>query len=982
MVTKRTRSQWLSILGHTFIASAMALSAQSPVLAQQSEVEGPLEEITVTGSRIRRSAEFDFPTPAQTLSSRDLEISGVNELSEALAELPAITPDVTSETSQSSTQGSGQSTISLRNLGSERTLTLIDGRRTVGNTSTGSTISLDTVPDAFIERIEVITGGASAVYGSDAVTGVVNIIMKDDFDGFQFETRIGDSTDGGNEEIGFSVAAGANFDDDRGNIIFSVEWDDERAIRESQRSLASVALEANTNTNDQPDDLEPSFSSNIPGGLFSGNAGDALNPDNDSSYWFFGNGGTGALTPDFSTSQDGFNFLGPETISIPRERILVAGKMHYDLTENVRYFASAQYSSVSTKSERASDTANSGRLAADFPIFLADGVTPHPFVPQEIFDDMLELGRDTAFMRRRWVELGNRFRESDNDTIRLWTGLNGAVGETWEWEGYVGFGEWRRSQSRVGDLVIPNYQAAINVEYVDPADPGLGLQCADEFARDSGCVPLNPFGLGSVSQAQADWIILRDQLRAQNRTTTAGLWATGELYDLPAGALSAAVGYEYRKEQSQTRWDPISTSGGGTVTQQVNQDGEQDVNEVFLEVVAPLLADIPGIESLSIEAAVRSSDYSTVGSVTSYNYGFTWQPIEDVRVRASFAEANRAPNNIELFSNGLGSQSGLDDPCDNVTATSTGVFADTCRQDPIVAQVIADDGVFVNEGLQVQQPTVGNEALSEETADTFTVGLVFTPRFLEGLTLAIDYYDIEIDGAISEIDADDILQICYTSNDFADNASCQIPIRNVTTGQLQQVTETSLNINALRTSGIDLTARYTWEPNFMPGTLDFGLTITRLDELEEEAPIPGSTDTFIQDRAGLLGSPEYRTRFSANWYHNRWSIGYRLSYVGEMLNDDPENTRLNACRENNNCGDKIALFLDGEATHNLRLGYELPQGLFGSAESRVYAGINNIGNNQGPVLYGLTGDNDVGENSHALYDITGRYIYAGASVRF
>ena len=620
-------------------------------------------------------------------------------------------------------------------------------------------------------------------------------------------------------------------------------------------------------------------------------------------------------------------------------------------------------------------------MSADFPIYLADGVTPHPFVPQEIFDDMIEVGRDAVFFRRRWQENGTRFRESDNDTLRLWTGLKGDFGDSWNWEGYFGYGEWRRAQSRVGDLVIPNYQAAINVEYVDPLDPTQGLQCADSFAREAGCVPLNPFGLGSVTPEQVSWIILRDQLRAMNRTTTGGLWASGEVFNMPAGPLSAAVGFEYRKEQSQTRWDPISTSGGGTVTQQVNQDGEQDVNEYFLEVVVPLLSGVPGFQDLSVEAAVRSSDYSTIGSVTSYKYGLTWQPIDDVRFRASFAQANRAPNNIELFSNGLGSQGGLDDPCDTVTAASTGAFDETCRQDPLVAQIIASDGIFLNEGLQVQQPTVGNEQLKEETADTFTVGLVFTPTFIEGLSVAIDYYDIDIEDAIAEIDAEDILQICYTSNDFANNASCRVPIRNAVTGQLDEVTETSLNINALRTSGIDLTARYSWEPGFIPGTLDFGLTMTKLDELEEEAPIPGSDETFTQDEAGLLGAPEYRTRFSANWYHDRWSIGWRTSYIGEMLNDDPERTRLNACQTNNNCGDKIALFLDAEMTHNLRIGYDLP-GFLGSTDSRVYFGINNIGNNQGPVLYGLNDDNDVGENHHALYDITGRYYYAGASMRF
>lgn len=972
----------LRLLGAAAISGMMML-VPLPVVAQEGAAEEEVEEVVVTGTRIKR--DFDLPVPVQSLSARDLEIAGVNELSEALAELPSITPALTSETSQSSTQSSGQSTISLRNLGSSRTLTLIDGRRTVGNTSTGSTISLDTIPDAFVERIEVITGGTSAVYGSDAVTGVVNIITRDDFEGFQVDTRFGTSDEGGNDEIGFGVTAGANFDDGRGNVIFSVEWDDERAIYERERAKAMIAQEVDINTNDQPDVLEPNRSSNYPGGLFSGNSGDALNPDHDSSYWFFANNGTGALTPDFSTSQDGFNFLGPETISIPRERVLVAGKVRYDLSEYLQFFASAHYSSIYTKSERAPDTANSGRMAADFPVYLNDGVTPHPFIPQEIFDDMIELGRDGIFFRNRWVEHGNRFRESDNDTIRLWTGLNGSFGNSWTWEANFGYGEWRRAQSRVGDVVIPNYQAAIDVEFVDPLDPGQGLQCADGFARAAGCVPFNPFGLGAQTPEQVDWMILRDQLRAMNRTTTAAIWATGDVFELPAGPLSAAFGFDYRKEQSQTRWDPISTSGGGTVTQQVNQDGEQDVSELFLEVIVPILSDTPGFEMLSVEGAVRTSDYSTVGSVTSYKGGLTWQPIEDFRLRASFAEANRAPNNIELFSRGLGSQGAMNDPCDTVTAASTGVFDETCRQDPVVAGIIASDGIFINEGLQVQQPTVGNEALREETAETFTVGFVFTPSFVEGLSVALDYYDIDIEGAVDEIDASDILQICYTSGDFANNPSCQIPIRNTVTGQLELVTETSLNINALRTSGLDLTARYAYEPSFMPGSLDFGLILTKVNEIEEEAPEPGTSDTFTTDTNGLLGFPEYRWRFTADWNYERWSVGWRTSYLGEMLNDDTGRNRSTACAANNNCGDKIALFLDGEFTHNVRASYDYPD-LFGDSDAVFYLGINNIGDNQGPVLFTLNqlvnGAGDVGENHHSLYDITGRFYYAGATVRF
>ena len=967
-------------------AGAAAIS-HGGALAQSSETGGATaseDRVIVTGTRIRRT-EFALPVPAQVLDSAQIDIAGANELSEAIVELPAITPDITTETSQSSTQNSGSSTISLRSLGSERTLTLIDGRRTVGNTSTGSTISLSTIPDAFVERVEVITGGASALYGSDAVTGVVNIILKEDFEGLEFESRFGTSEEGGHSEYSFQLAAGGNFANDRGNVMVSFEYDREFPIRESQRDLALVALELDEN-DDGPDVLEPNLSSNIPGGLFAGNAADVGDPpDRDSSYWFFDNGGTGALTPDFSTDDNGFNFLGPETISIPRERFLFAGKFNYDLTDNIEFFGSAQYSLVSTKSERVADTANSSRLEGDFPIFLADGVTPHPFVPQEIFDDAVALERDDVSFRRRWIENGNRFREADNDTLRMWAGFRGEIAENWSWEASFGYGEFRRAQSRVGDLVIPNYLQAIDVEFVDSSDPGLGLQCADEFARSAGCVPLNVFGLGAVSAEAVEWLILRDQLRARNRTTTAQAWITGDLLELWAGPVAVAAGYDYRREASRTRWDPISTSGGGTVTQQVNQDGLQDVHEGFVEVVVPLLRDAPFAESLAVEGAVRVSDYSTVGTVLSWKAGGSWQPIEDIRFRGVYAVANRAPNNIELFSRGIGSQGGLDDPCDNVTATSTGVFADTCRQDPVVAAIIASDGVFEDESLQVQQPTFGNGDLTEETARTITAGIVITPRFAPGLQVSADYYSITIDDAISEIDASDILELCYSSGNFSGTSSCAIPIRNPGDGQLQEVRQTSLNVNELRTEGVDVTLRYGFEPqetgvpllNAVPGDVQFSGTFTRVFALEEEAPVPGSTDTFIEDDLGLLGDPKFRGRFSVSWANGPFSASWRTLVVGGMLNDDNLRSRLNACVEFNNCDQKIALFLDRELRHNLRVSYEL-EDVFGG-EAQLYAGVNNITNNQGPNLYG-TGN--VGENSHSLYDITGRFFYGGVRLRF
>ncbi|MEP0354344.1 TonB-dependent receptor plug domain-containing protein [Paraglaciecola sp.] len=961
------------------ILVGMSLTAFQLKAAETSNGEevGNTEKIEVTGSRIKRT-EFSLPVPAQSLTIDDLEAIGANELSEAITEIPAVSPGITTETSQSSAQDSGLSTISLRNLGSERTLTLIDGRRTVGNTSTGSTVSLSTIPDAFVERIEVISGGASALYGSDAVTGVVNIITKRNFEGLTFDYRYGTSQEGGNDEKGIEIAAGANFNDNRGNLMFAFEWDEETAIYENQRSKMIDPRTISTSS-DSPDEFSETLSTHILGGLFPGNSGTAADPSSDSQYWFYNNGGTGELTEDFNRSEDGYFALGPETASIPRERFLLASHLTFDLTDDIEFFANAHYSTVYTYSNRTPDTATSTRLFEDFPLYLSDGVTPHPYVPQGIFDDTLELGNDSIAFRRRWAELGNRYRDADNDTLRMWTGLRGYFADTWSWELNYGYGEWRRSQTKAGDLLVANYQQSIDVEYVDATDTSLGLQCANEFARDSGCVALDIFGLGAVTDEAVDWLKLTDKLLAKNETTTVSGWLTGDVVDLWAGPLSMATGFDYREEKSQTRWDNISTSGGSTATQQVDQTGQQEVTEVFIELIMPLVKDTFFADYISVEGAYRVSDYSTVGSINSWKFGGSWVLNDQVTFRSVVAEANRAPNNIELFSVGLGSQGGLNDPCDLVTATSTQSYSDTCRQDPSVASIIASEGIFEDDSNQVQQPTFGNEGLGVETGKTFTAGVVYSPDFIPNLTVALDYYDITIENAISEIEAEDILQLCYSSGDFNSTESCSIPVRDVTTGQLTEVSQTSLNTDELRTKGYDATFSYNLdgEDIGLSGSFKVSGTYNIIKELEEESPVPGTTETFINDELGLLGTPDRTGRFSVSWRDGPIKVSWRTLHIGSMLNDNYARDRLNACHEYSNCSDKINLFIRDVTTHNLRVSYKIEDVLGG--DHNLYFGINNITNDQGPNLFG---DGNVGENHSSLHDLTGRFFYGGFKTTF
>jgi len=979
MILTHSRT-WARALRAVLLSSAAGFAAlplaAAPTAAQENGAgEQQSDRILVTGSRIKRS-EFSLPVPVQTLTIEDLEISGVNEISEALTELPSVFTGTNTENSQSSTQNSGASTISLRRLGSDRTLTLINGRRTVTNSSTGSVVSLSTIPDSFIERIDVITGGASAVYGSDAVAGVVNIIMRDSFDGLRVSGRMGTSEQGGNDERSFEIMSGGVIDGGRGNVMMAYEYDWEGAINSEDRDFSLLIPEVDQNTNDQPDVFEPGLSSNIPGGLFAGNSGTIANPDRDSTFWFFNNG---VLTPDFSTDDNGYSDRVLTTISIPRQRHLFAAKADYEFTPWAEGFFDVQYSHTYTKSQRAPDSANSSRLQLDYPIYLADGVTPNPFVPQEIFDDALEVGRDSVFFRRRWNELSPRFREADNDTLRAWTGLRGTVFEDWDYEAFVGFGEFRRAQSRVGDLVIPNYQAAVTLE-ADPDNPGQ-LRCASELARAGGCAPLNVFGEGSVSEDAAEWLILRDQLRARNRTTTAGAFVTGSPFSLWAGPVDIALGYEYRNDETRTRWDPITLASQGTVTGQSNEEGSIQVHEVFIEAVVPLA------HNLSIEAAVRGADYSTVGTTTSWKFGGTWQPTPDVRFRAVLARAERAPNTIELFANGIGSQGGLADLCDMVTATSTEAFHDACRQDPVLAAIIASDGIFVDPSVQVQNPSVGNSSLTEETADTLTVGAVFTPRFAPGLTFSVDYFDIEIEDAIGEIDAEDVLRFCYgNAGGFGASSACDLITRDAATGQLAEVVEAALNLNSLHAEGYDFGASYAFTPsetqlpllNALPGDISLSLVHSYMMENTEDVPIPpsgggASTESELLDRAGLIGTSQHNSRVRASWKNGPFTVSWRGVRIGEALNDDADHTRLNTCQQFNNCGDKLVLFIEPEWFHNVRISYDTS--LF-TEDTNIYVGINNIANNTGPILY--DGDN----NFDSTYDITGRFFYAGFDVTF
>lgn len=915
------------------VAVGVAASPSSQLSAQDEtakvEKEVVIEEIVVTGSRIKRS-NINAPTPIMSLGAQDIEASGNIELSRIVRELPSVYEGTSTENSQSSTQNSGSATVELRNLGQDRTLVLIDGKRTVSNSSTNNVVSLDTIPTGFIERVEVITGGASAVYGSDAVTGVVNIITKDDYEGVEFSLRAGDSEDGGGEEQVFTLTAGANFNDERSNLLVNFTYDDGGPIFGKDRDWSTVAVDI---------DGDPALSSNIPGGRYLGRD------------WYY-DPNTNELLQDFDSDTAGFNDRFDYMMRIQKKRNLLAVKFRHELTENLRFILHSQYAHVETLSNRAPDTANSSRLSTEIPL-------DNPFIPDPILQQAIAEGESGIDFRRRWTEIGRRLRGGDRDTTRTWLSLEGDINEDWSWSAYYGFHQFRQSQNRRGDLVVPKFRDAVNV-IPDPDNPGEYM-CEDERARIGGCVPINIFGIGSVTPEAINWVVYQDALRAENEETNAGIFVNGSFLDLPAGSVGMAAGLEYRDVSTSTRWDPIANGGLGTVTQQVDQDGEFDVSEAYVEFIVPVF------DGFDFEAAYRAARYDqpTVDDTSSWKAGFSWQIIDDIRLRAMFATAERAPNTIELFSRGIGNQGGLDDPCDGVTATSQGVIDDNCRSVPSVAANIAANGSFTRDVTdQIQAPLSGNELLKEEEAETFTVGLVFTPDFVEGLSVSIDYYDIEIEDAISSFDEQDVLFLCYEDPGFPNNDFCPQINRETDTGELFLIDRGEINVNTLLAKGIDTSVTWEFEPGFIPGSMRFRLDHSYVDTLEEEFNAPGG-GVEIDKQVGEVETPEYRARGSLSWTNGPWFVRWKTRFWGEAT-DGAE------------LADGSVLDVDDHWINDVYASYDTE---FFNANTTFFVGVNNIFDEEPPeLLDGSEFGNTV--NTNTQYDIVGRYWYVGLTSRF
>lgn len=790
------------------VAPAMAQEVPAaPGIAQDAPTAGDQpHDIIVTASRVNRSG-FNAPTPTTVLSSGEIQRRSPNNVSEVLNELPTFRATTSPNSQSLSLTGSGQTYLDLRGLGSQRTLTLIDGRR-VTPSSTAGQVDVNVIPSSLIENIEVVTGGASASWGSDAVAGVVNIILKKKVEGIEATSQYGISERGDDQNYTFSAAAGTGFAGGRGHITIGAEYSKDLGIDYRGRIARSDWLQnrgilsnPNCATNGLPctiyaNDIQAA--NQAPGGLITGpmpavaNAGllgIVFGPNGTTSRLQFGQVfGTGMI----GGGQPGINPSSYQAYRAPVERWSVLARTDFEINEklNLHFDVLDARSTTDFTTSGGRDPGSSGlTVPAGTPAGLLIARIDNPFLPESVRTAMQNAGLSAVFIGRDGFDLNGAENlehvRSSNHTQLAVVGLDGELGVgNWKWDASYQYGNNEVAERRDGsNRIMANYRLATDVV----TNPANGQPICRSTVTDptNGCVPFNIFGVGSPSAAALTYttgVGTLDNKQVQ-QVATANL--KGDLFNLPAGSISAAFGAEWRKLTTNQTVDAISAAGGFEFTNQKPLSGAFNVKEAYGELVVPVLKDSPMGRALDFQLAGRYTDYSTSGSVGTWKAGLTWDLNGQMKIRGTVSRDIRAGNMSELFT---------------IQAASPFLPIDRVKNvpQPIVVSSIAG----------------GNPNLKPERALTFTAGMVIQPDWLRGFRFSMDYYNIRIDDVIATVSGQSVIDRCAQGLTVYCAQIDRNP--NPVDPYITQVRSPYLNLNKFQTSGLDFELIYARPTAFLP----------------------------------------------------------------------------------------------------------------------------------------------------------------------
>ena len=960
-----------------FVGAASSAATVTAV-AQESEAK-TLDRVEVTGSRIKR-ADAETTQPVAVVTRADIEKSGLTNVFDILNNITSSDGSGLSTTTTQTNGSDGSQNISLRGLGADRTLVLVDGKRWI--TDIDGTVDLSTIPVAIIERIDVLKDGASAIYGSDAVAGVVNIITRKNYEGAQVGVSYGQTEKGDGAQRSADVTIGAA--GERASGVLSVSYSEQKEIMAGDRAISS---EPYYGCFDYYGGVCPYGSSSgqygrfvVSGSAVAANGTYALDPSANLS--------NGYQAADFRlfTNADRYNFSPINYLQQPAQRLNLFGAGRFQITDNISAYTRVNYTKRYSNQQLAEVPATASVAGANGPQWKIGIDATMPFNP---------FGVAINTWNFRNVAVGPRNPSYDYDIVAIQLGLEGSfeIGDrffSWDLSGARNDGQY--DSRGTGYINLFNLKNAVGAGGYDAASNTL--YCGASYAtRILGCIPYNVFGgpnlgLGSQINGAAPGRVLTAAEVQQminyvgyTQVATAGNTTlnytgniTGDLFELPAGMMSFAVGFEYRQDKAFNQPDTLVSSGGSSDNFQEPTNGQTEVTEYFAELTVPLLKDVFLAKELELRAAVRKSDYSAIGKVglntveadpgspTNQMFGLKWKPIDELMFRVSWGENFRAPSAFDLYGGGGEGFPSVNDPCrSNVAGTNwqTPANAAACT----AAGLAGPGGVGVFQAnSQLRTLSGGDPNLKPEFGTNLTYGFVYSPDWLEGFDITVDYWKVNLTDLQTSLSALTVMNRCLgTGGQVQDTAFCA-SVERTASGEVATVRTARTNLNGFRASGIDLGAVYRWDAGDW-GNFRFALDTSWTENLQSRGAEGSPWGSNGVGSYGGAPSFEYRTVATIDWSKGDWSARWTTRYMSDLY-------EYNCGFLNAKCGGSapdgaggispFSSHTGAYAVHDLNVSWAAPW------DARISVGARNLFGKEPPILY-----NSFAHSFDASYDLPG-----------
>lgn len=958
--------------------------------AGRSEADAEVETLFVTGTRIARP-ELDSSMPVSVVAFDTARDFGRFTAYDALKQVPAVAPGLGEWSSRSQAYDKGVANINLRNMGANRSLVVVDGHRWVSGGARTMAVDLNTIPSALIERFEVVTGGAAAIYGADAVTGAVNVIMKKEMAGVSASATAGVSEEGDAEQYQFSAATGFKFADDRARVVIGGNYIYTSPVLATDRYPKNWAYQAN------PDNTGPN--DGIPDNIIVDTK--QFYRSNYSTFCLFDGQGCGT-----TRNGDWYQLIDGQVVHIPRDsyRVITTGELGTQAGGPDTAFGTLTNITIRDESKKASVYANlSYDLTPDivwntsfglakswvsgsssWPHYRDDfrptnwwGINPatgaghsgevarltDPYLPESLRQFMVANGLTAIPLNRQYTNLPIQQEIHDRTAFTLGSEVSGSLTDRLNWQGFVRYGQVKDQVRYTNMLGKSEWLYGRDAIVLDGQ-----VVCADADARANGCVPFNFYTTDAPSQAWVDYAMYDRHERTKNSMLNAGVGLDGSLFSLPAGDVMVAAGLEWRQEKLTTRDDPdaaklsnIIWAPGMDHSAHPPMDATRNVSEAYGELVVPVLRDLPFARRLTVEGAYRYSHYNDNPSTDTWKVGLNWTPISGLTFRAAQSYSVRVPNFGELFSPvGVQNLGSINDPCE-----ARLIIQDKDRAANCAATVPGWTGPLPDANLNAPRIfTGGNPDLTPETGETYSFGMVLQPSFLPGFDLTVDYWSIDIENVVTSIAYTTIMNSCVDATGGPDMGYCRYVHRHETdgpghlAGQVDYVEAQFANLAARRSRGIDYSANY---------RVPVGEGMLRLNfvgsQLLEQTTIAQVGGTAV-DAAGQWNNPKFRGTLTALYEIGRFKVGLNTTYTSRSrynINDESDETREMS---------RVPAYFN----HNLSV-------TFSPAENySIQFGVRNFTNNRidHPVLqwtYAAPNQTEGNAQGVAYMDAVGRYYF-------